>query len=209
MDDIIPQKRCSRCGQVYSSTTEYFHINSQNADNLHSHCKKCRVVKKENPQKGGRPRKIREDVKRNHVGRPRIEVCTRCGEADLTKFYCIRGRRKAICKKCDIADKSRQQKANPEAYHARMKKWRETNKDYQRKWTYGLSQEDYDAMIASQNGVCRICGHIPDEGKAFHVDHCHATGKVRGLLCSRCNTGLGMFRDDPDALRKAADYLEQ
>jgi hypothetical protein len=63
----------------------------------------------------------------------------------------------------------------------------------------------------SQNGVCAICGS-PPTGTRSHgllaIDHCHDTLKIRGLLCNNCNNGLGRFKDNPDSLRKAADYLE-
>ena len=68
---------------------------------------------------------------------------------------------------------------------------------------YGIGAADVDAMIAAQGGRCPICGRPDPE----HVDHDHATGKVRGILCFNCNGGLGQFRDDVDALLAAADYL--
>lgn len=74
--------------------------------------------------------------------------------------------------------------------------------------TYGLTVEEYERLLASQGGVCAICGG-PQTGKNWHVDHDHATGKVRGILCSGCNTGLGAMRDDPAILRAAGDYLER
>lgn len=55
---------------------------------------------------------------------------------------------------------------------------------------------------------CAICGAMETEGQKFAVDHCHATGCLRGLLCPPCNLGLGSFRDDPERLRKAAKYVE-
>lgn len=73
---------------------------------------------------------------------------------------------------------------------------------------YGLSRADYDAMLESQGGVCLICAEAP-EGKPLFVDHCHFTGAVRGLLCTRCNTGVGMFRDNPDLMLAAAAYVLQ
>jgi hypothetical protein len=73
---------------------------------------------------------------------------------------------------------------------------------------YGLSRADFDAMSAAQGGVCLICGDAPED-KPLFVDHCHTTGRVRGLLCSRCNTGIGMFLDDPDRLVAAAAYVLQ
>ena len=75
------------------------------------------------------------------------------------------------------------------------------------KRAYGLTPEDFEAMIQSQDG-CAICH---DDLKIFmetHVDHCHDSGKVRGLLCGNCNRGLGQFKDDPTRLRAAAAYLE-
>ncbi len=74
---------------------------------------------------------------------------------------------------------------------------------------YGLTIADYDRMVDEQKGVCAIChGHQPD-GRRLYVDHCHTTGIVRGLLCVSCNRGLGSFIDNPEALRRAALYLER
>lgn len=84
------------------------------------------------------------------------------------------------------------------------------------KTQYGITLDDYERMLASQNGVCAICRKrevsIDPQGgkvKSLAVDHCHATGKVRGLLCNACNGGLARFRDNAMALRVAADYLER
>ena len=70
---------------------------------------------------------------------------------------------------------------------------------------YGLSRADYDALLKRQGGVCAICGK-PSE-KTLCVDHCHATGTIRGLLCRKCNLGLGCLTDDPTALIAALVYL--
>ena len=71
--------------------------------------------------------------------------------------------------------------------------------------TYKLTQGDIDRMVEEQGGVCGICG----EGLPEHVDHCHETGAVRGILCFNCNGGLGQFKDRVDILRKAITYLER
>lgn len=75
---------------------------------------------------------------------------------------------------------------------------------------YGITSSDVEAMVASQNGVCAICGTREPRGKTnkWNVDHCHASGSVRGLLCHKCNVGLGRFADNPALLRRAANYLE-
>ncbi len=69
---------------------------------------------------------------------------------------------------------------------------------------YGLTEAERDRLIAGQGGVCCICLAAP----AAHVDHCHETGRVRGVLCFSCNAALGQFKDRPDAIRRAAAYVE-
>lgn len=80
--------------------------------------------------------------------------------------------------------------------------------------TFGLSMGEYDKMLAEQNGVCAICHQEETATRRgtviqLPVDHCHTTGKVRGLVCDKCNKGLGHFLDDPEILRSAADYIER
>lgn len=70
---------------------------------------------------------------------------------------------------------------------------------------YGMTQEDFDKMSTEQGDVCWICG----EGGKLVVDHCHTEGVVRGLLCSDCNVGLGYFKDNTTALKRAAAYLKR
>lgn len=70
----------------------------------------------------------------------------------------------------------------------------------------GLTYDDVQVWKDAQKGRCRICKKKEDR---LCVDHCHASNKVRGLLCYRCNTGLGQFKDSPGLLRQAAEYLER
>ena len=77
---------------------------------------------------------------------------------------------------------------------------------------YGLSAAEFAKMVERQSGLCAICGNVPRGAhnfRSFHIDHNHATGAVRGLLCGSCNNGLGRFRDNPALLLKAAAYLER
>ena len=74
---------------------------------------------------------------------------------------------------------------------------------------YGVTLAEYETMLADQNGVCAICETTNDTVRPLAVDHDHTTGKVRGLLCDRCNPGIGYFRDKIDVLRKAITYLEE
>ena len=75
------------------------------------------------------------------------------------------------------------------------------------KSNYGMDLSDYRSLVAKQDGRCAICGTKP--GHRLYVDHCHDSGRVRGLLCSPCNFGLGHFKDDPERLNRAMVYLVQ
>lgn len=115
-----------------------------------------------------------------------MKKCRTCGvEKPLTEFH-IRsdtGKYQNGCKTC---------------YH---------NAQIQR--NYGISLADYDRMYEEQDGACAIC-RLPQNSKRntrFCVDHDHDTGCVRGLLCDSCNRGIGLLKDDPRLLDRAAQYL--
>ena len=72
---------------------------------------------------------------------------------------------------------------------------------------YGLSTEQIFALLKEQDGKCPICLIIIDNRKEAHVDHCHETGKVRGILCRNCNFALGLFNDNYKMLERAKDYI--
>ena len=106
--------------------------------------------------------------------------------------------------------------ANPEKYRAlartQAKRAYRRNpakfKERQRRDLYGITQEQWDALFAAQGFACAICRTIDPGTKAgWQTDHCHGSGRLRGILCFGCNNGLGRFGDDPDRLRLAADYL--
>lgn len=78
------------------------------------------------------------------------------------------------------------------------------------KHLYGITIEDYKIMFKNQKGKCAICNtnRMPKNQKRFNIDHNHQTGKVRGLLCQLCNSGLGKFKENKRALKRAIKYLE-
>lgn len=84
-----------------------------------------------------------------------------------------------------------------------------------RKWhlekKYNISQEDYENLLKIQNNRCAICENLFSDTKGHrpHIDHCHSTNKVRGLLCPNCNIGLGNFYDDINSLSNAIIYLKE
>lgn len=105
--------------------------------------------------------------------------------------------------------KKRNYKEDPEKYKKKAR-------GYQLKKQYNMTLEEYDELLKTQNFVCAICGlpetqHSNKKGKvdSLRVDHDHDTGKIRGLLCSRCNFGLGHFQDDKKLLNKAINYLKK
>ena len=79
-----------------------------------------------------------------------------------------------------------------------------TQRKHRLKKQYGLTLEEYQERYNNQRGCCAICGKAVEK---LHVDHCHTTGRVRGLLCTQCNVMLGMAQDNPDTLRAGAEYL--
>ena len=90
-------------------------------------------------------------------------------------------------------------------YHAHKQDIQPILRRGQLKRLYGLSPADYDALLAKQDGVCATCGKPSKE--TLCVDHCHATGTIRGLLCRKCNTGLGCYEDDPATMITSLAYL--
>jgi hypothetical protein len=90
--------------------------------------------------------------------------------------------------------------------------WRE-NKNRRRVLSkYNFSLEEFNRILHGQDGACAVCKevkHIEEKGKRLHVDHCHATGKIRGLLCSSCNITLGHAKDNVTRLKSLIGYLEK
>jgi len=87
---------------------------------------------------------------------------------------------------------------------------------YSLKKKYGLTIEQYDEMLQKQNNVCAICQEPSlsldprtNKVRRLAVDHCHKTGKIRGLLCSKCNKGIGLFRDNPVLFANVIKYLQE
>ncbi len=136
-------------------------------------------------------------------------VCEDCGtEVPRT------GSRQVRCPDCRPAALQRIGKANYRATAEHQKRRareryqanRKAAAAYARLRNYGLTEEDVAALWDAQDGRCPVCTRDLDP-ESFSVDHCHATGRVRGLLHPRCNTALGMLWDDPAMLDNGAAYL--
>jgi hypothetical protein len=129
--------------------------------------------------------------------------CPACGETKpFHEFYRSKAHRdncSAYCKRC--------QNLRSTSY-ARENKANILLMGYSLRTRYGITPEDYAAMMDRQDHRCAICGTAECKtGRNFSVDHCHVTGRVRGLLCADCNKGIGSLRDDVNLLAKAIEYL--
>ncbi len=129
-----------------------------------------------------------------------MKLCNIClVEKDIDDFYKhphTRDKRQSSCKKCSVK------------YHTNRNRTTKYNwRKYQYKYTYGITVDEYQTMVEQQGGVCLICCQ-PEKNKNLSVDHCHKTKKVRGLLCGKCNVGLGYFNDSEEILEAAIIYLK-
>lgn len=132
-----------------------------------------------------------------------MKTCTKCGKnLPLSSFGNKKGGKDGLmsyCKHCNIQQR---------------KKWYESNKEKVRdthyKYKFGISKEEYEKLLVTQNCCCALCNkHFSDNKRRLAVDHCHTTGKVRKLLCDRCNVLLGHAKDDIEILTKAISYLKE
>lgn len=130
-----------------------------------------------------------------------MKICGKCKvEKPNSCFSADRYKRDKLCSYC---------KECARAQHAALRGHR---RFYSIKSNYGLTKEEHDRMFEAQNGVCAICKSTPNKSTnntmSLHVDHDHETGEVRGLLCHKCNAGLGFFNDSLKLVQEAAKYLE-
>ena len=160
----------------------------------HYYCKECRTNKR-----NLKPKIINSSEKYKEINSSLENLCcSYCKEMNALKEF--NDYQVAVkypkCKKCES----------------------EMNRHYYILAKYKLTNEEYEKMLMTQNGVCKICKKgetaiLKGKIKKLSIDHCHESEKngrikIRGLLCHNCNQGLGAFRDNPNNLRIAADYLE-
>jgi hypothetical protein len=120
-------------------------------------------------------------------------------------------RRAIICRECgpSLTPKQRETYIVANWRAKNLERSRQNTFRSQLKREYGLSQEQYDSMLLERESKCDICQTIITEPRKLNIDHCHKTGKVRGILCRRCNNGIAQMLDNPENLRRAAEYLER
>lgn len=148
-----------------------------------------------------------------------MKTCSKCNQIkDLSSFH--KKKTGALGVKAECIDCCRlwqsQHYSKPQNKQKRLDRQKKAEyqlyiRSFRLKAKFNLSLDQYDSMLANQNGICKTCGTDKpggNKGVYFHVDHCHATGKVRGLLCSSCNTALGLVKDNIETLKKLIEYLD-
>ncbi len=136
-----------------------------------------------------------------------MKTCTVCKEdKSLDNFYNYKAKadgKSYRCKSCDDLARKRWRYDNPERSKL-------SARSRQIKHKYGLTLDDYESLLKQQDYCCAICECSTDSPRvqgSMAVDHCHNTGKIRGLLCNQCNRAIGMLDDSPTLLKKSYRYL--
>ena len=204
-------KQCTHC--MMERDISLFHKNKYCTDGRRIVCKYC--VSKE--------RQERYKVAKNQPNQcPFNEMtCTKCNLtkpiADFGDMPTATFGKKLRCRACERFRQRKQEETKRNCPYGRIKIHHKSRKTRLRK-LYGMTIADYDIMLHSQNGLCAICGkpetakrHDKHNGEIrdMAVDHCHETGKVRGLLCCNCNQGIGKLGDNIQTLKNAIAYLEK
>lgn len=189
-------KLCPGCGLELA--TADFGRNARRPDGLAYYCKPCfRKLSRESYRR--KVEKSGRQVRERPVVPPGMKRCPRCEQLKLkADFPSNRSRSDGLatyCKPC-----------HNETTRTNIEKNHGNSRHYHLRRRYGIGADEVVVMLEEQSWTCPIClGELTV--KNAHVDHDHATGSVRGILCFSCNGGLGQFRDRPDALRRAALYL--
>jgi hypothetical protein len=202
------QAHCGHC-KTYKSLEEFAPSQRHNG----GWCRSCHKAKYREVRPALPPKSCEVCEKQIDEPRPETRFCSKACKAKA-HYWRVNPPEQRACESCgaDISAMRRNAKYCSDACQMRDRlatgritpeKRRQTRMLAQ----YGITAEDYERMLVSQCGVCWICGTDPGE-KPLRVDHCHDKGHVRGLLCDNCNLALGLFKDNPDLLRRAADYLE-
>jgi hypothetical protein len=160
------------------------------------------------------------------------KACRICGiTKPLTAFHratAMRDGHRNECKDCFRQLAAARYRANPQATIDRVRRWQAENPERVKasrrrrrqdsevkqrdraghlRRKFGITTEQYDTMLAAQQGGCAICGRTPRTGSSLHVDHDHATGAVRALLCFSCNAAIGHLRDEAERVERVLRYL--
>ena len=142
------------------------------------------------------------------------KICSKCSvEKSITEYYLKHDKPRANCKQCHSLEAKPRYLNNRERYNAYSRKWWKENAEKGKaaflKRRFGMEKEDWDIILENQDFKCAICKCENTSLKNFHTDHNHKTGKVRGLLCYNCNSGIGNLKENIETLKSAIEYLKK
>lgn len=202
--ELVEGPKCPRCGVFHTDATST--RRSRNRASFSSWCRSCNYASVRE-RRAQDPRKPRSNQSENAPGGPK---CTKCGVLHTDGASTRRSGRlnsfNSWCRVC-AGIYNRGRRANdPEKYRAYGREQRTKRPLYRRCRTYGITPADWEKMRAEQENKCAICQQ--EFVKTPNVDHCHSTGKVRGLLCSVCNVHLPLI-ENPKTLAAAIEYLKR
>lgn len=203
--NVLTEKQCPKCAEVKPALA--FYVSKTRADGLSSYCRTCQL----------------RDSKTRYSPHPRWQApegqkwCPGCKDTKLLEAFganrSTHDGKQQYCKPCAVAIVTKSRHKDPTSHRRSSKNWREANPerhaDLNARWRYGIENGTYAKMLEAQGGRCAICATTEPGSriKRFHVDHCHNSGEVRGLLCENCNRGIGLLKHDVDILAKAQLYL--
>lgn len=192
---FFPMRECKKCGEVKNE--DQFRVTSKKTMRRRLTCRAC-----ERESAIGRYHKLNQrDVSNSSVSG--MKKCGLCNKEKPEHEYFRNSKSKDglqhYCKKCHYASKKE---------HYKKKSVRDRYKHNQLRFKYGIGINEYNKMLAEQNGKCAICDGVNHNRKKLSVDHCHETGKIRGLLCEKCNSVLGWAKDSTLVLQNAISYLK-
>jgi hypothetical protein len=150
-----------------------------------------------------------EQFAASSIAAPGFLKCSSCKEyKELDLFPKANNKKRGyawICKVC------KKEKLVKKKNSMTAEEWKQLNKKYWIKCDYGITLDDYNNKLKEQNHKCAICktDEVDTVNGVLHVDHCHTTKQVRGLLCLFCNTALGKFKDSEDLMQEAINYLRK
>ena len=220
-------KTCSKCG--HSRPRDDFHREARSADGKRSHCKSC----ERNAAKRKKCNTCRKQIRivdfpanyatcKSCLRKRNKKVCTKCKKLKARDgFHKSKQNKDGLhpyCKECQKPKWARYYRKDRKNVLKRKATWYLANRErYYRKrmaTRFGITEAEYVLLLSRSSGLCEICRQ-PETRTRFgkirrlSIDHDHATGDVRGLLCSKCNAGIGQLNDDPTILAAAIRYLSK
>jgi hypothetical protein len=145
-----------------------------------------------------------------------MKKCSKCKiEKEITFFYKDTSKKDSYQSWCAVCDKKRSKIYRDKGHSSKKRNSKlrklhpEKEPSYKIKYRYGVTAETYTKMFEKQKGLCEICKKPSPPSKRLGIDHNHITGKVRDLLCMRCNSGIGMFGDNINTTKNAIKYLKK